>query len=156
MTTSSSKRETLNPHTRRNQKKHMDLHHDTRIVLYDDTKENRQKALLGQRVKTKTTHVQNPFVEDLRFVKFERFGKPWIDTVTVFCRGCKCHGSKKILQVYLTKKELTQIAVASARNATELTAMLGYVTTYISDPTSKHYHEKSANESEEEEDAVRP
>jgi hypothetical protein len=130
----------------------MDRQHDTNIVLCDDTKENRQRALLGQIVRTKTTHVEDPFVEELRFVRFERFGKPWIDTVTVFCKGCECHGSKKILQVYVEKDELTNIAVASARNATELTAMLGYVTKYINDPTSKHYHEESANESEEEEE----
>lgn len=122
--------------------------YDNDIVLHDDTEENRQRVLLGQPVKIMTTHAEDPFVDEMCFVKFERCNIPWADPESIsVC--CTSTASKKMLLLYVDINELTQVAAKSARNTTQLTAMLGYATTYTKDPTSKHYQKENTEESED-------
>ena len=100
--------------------------YDKCIELIDDTKENRQTALLGRPVTITTGHEDNPFVEETCFIKFSKPVIPWESggIHTVMCSNR--YG--KTTQMFVSDVELKEAATISCRNAQQLATMLGYST----------------------------
>ena len=102
--------------------------YDKCIYLIDDTKENRQTALLGRPVTITTGHEDNPFVEETCFIKFSKLVIPWESggIHTVMCSNR--YG--KTTQMFVSDVELKEAATISCMNAQQLATVLGYTTRF--------------------------
>lgn len=107
--------------------------YDTNITLLDDTKENRERALLGKPVTITTMHADNPFIEETSFIVFTKFLYPWDrgDTHTVMCKNER----GKIIQIHIDDVEMKRVAGVSFVNTTQLAAVFGYTLTATPTPS---------------------